>query len=582
MEFRLLGPVQAHADGRALALGGPRQRALLAVLLLNANEIVTADRLIDEVWGETAPATVTKSVQVYVVAAAPRDGRRAARHARAGLPAARRARGARPDPVRGPRARGRGGSPPSGPPRSCATPSRCGAARRWPTSPTRRSPAPPSPGSTSSASPPWRPASTPTSSAASTAGLTGELEALVAEHPLRERLRGRQMLALYRARSPGGGARGLRDGPGDARRRARHRARAAAARPPSGDPRPGRGPRPPRRRPPRPGGARRPRPPRPPADRAGPRVRRPRARARPPRRGARRRPRRPRPHRSSSAGEPGIGKSRLVEEPRPARATAARACSSGAAGRRAARRPTGRGSRPCAATSRTRRPWRPRRSARAPGSSPRSCPSSAGCPRPPGARGTRRRGSPLPAVRGGRRLARGTSRGRPGRARARRPARRRRPVAAPAALRRAADRRPLRLLVVGAYRDVDPTLREPLGSTLAQLVREPRTVRLALAGLGRRRRRRLHRRDDRHRAARTASRRRSTPRPRATRCSSARSYGCWRRGPARRPRRAPAHPAGRARGHRRSASGGCRRLPRRAGARVRARPRVRRSTRSCS
>ena len=38
MEFRLLGPVEANVDGRALALGGPSQRALLAILLLNANE----------------------------------------------------------------------------------------------------------------------------------------------------------------------------------------------------------------------------------------------------------------------------------------------------------------------------------------------------------------------------------------------------------------------------------------------------------------------------------------------------------------------------------------------------------------
>ena len=66
MEFRLLGPLEVCEHGRSLALGGRKQRSLLAVLLLHANEVVATERLIDELWGESPPATAVKSVQVYV------------------------------------------------------------------------------------------------------------------------------------------------------------------------------------------------------------------------------------------------------------------------------------------------------------------------------------------------------------------------------------------------------------------------------------------------------------------------------------------------------------------------------------
>jgi DNA-binding SARP family transcriptional activator/DNA-binding beta-propeller fold protein YncE len=66
MEFRILGPFEvSHAEG-VIVLGPRKQRALLAVLLLHANEVVTSERLIDELWGDDAPATAAKSVQVYV------------------------------------------------------------------------------------------------------------------------------------------------------------------------------------------------------------------------------------------------------------------------------------------------------------------------------------------------------------------------------------------------------------------------------------------------------------------------------------------------------------------------------------
>jgi DNA-binding SARP family transcriptional activator len=66
MEFRILGPLEVLQEGRAVALGGSRQRALLAVLLLHANETLTTDRLIDELWGEHAPPTAAKAVHVHV------------------------------------------------------------------------------------------------------------------------------------------------------------------------------------------------------------------------------------------------------------------------------------------------------------------------------------------------------------------------------------------------------------------------------------------------------------------------------------------------------------------------------------
>ena len=51
---------------RSLALGAGKQKALLAILLLNANEVVSTDRLHDELWGESPPATAAKSIQLYV------------------------------------------------------------------------------------------------------------------------------------------------------------------------------------------------------------------------------------------------------------------------------------------------------------------------------------------------------------------------------------------------------------------------------------------------------------------------------------------------------------------------------------
>ncbi|HJU81427.1 MAG TPA: BMP family ABC transporter substrate-binding protein [Acidimicrobiia bacterium] len=66
MKFRILGTVEAEVDGTLVDLGPPKQRALLALLLLNANQIVSSDRLIDLIWGEAAPRTAAHSLQIYV------------------------------------------------------------------------------------------------------------------------------------------------------------------------------------------------------------------------------------------------------------------------------------------------------------------------------------------------------------------------------------------------------------------------------------------------------------------------------------------------------------------------------------
>ena len=66
LHFRILGPFEVTEDEEALALGSPRQRALLAVLLLHRGELVSSDRLTDELWGERPPPTANKIVQGYV------------------------------------------------------------------------------------------------------------------------------------------------------------------------------------------------------------------------------------------------------------------------------------------------------------------------------------------------------------------------------------------------------------------------------------------------------------------------------------------------------------------------------------
>jgi DNA-binding SARP family transcriptional activator/ABC-type branched-subunit amino acid transport system substrate-binding protein len=66
MQFGILGPLEVSDEGRRVEIGGHKQRALLASLLLHANEVVSLDRLIDELWGETPPPTAAKTLQAQV------------------------------------------------------------------------------------------------------------------------------------------------------------------------------------------------------------------------------------------------------------------------------------------------------------------------------------------------------------------------------------------------------------------------------------------------------------------------------------------------------------------------------------
>src|SRR5262249_8242317 len=66
MNFRILGPLEASEDDCGLNLGAQKHRALLAVLLLDANRVVSTDRLLDALWDDEPPEKAHKALQVYV------------------------------------------------------------------------------------------------------------------------------------------------------------------------------------------------------------------------------------------------------------------------------------------------------------------------------------------------------------------------------------------------------------------------------------------------------------------------------------------------------------------------------------
>jgi DNA-binding SARP family transcriptional activator len=67
VEFRVLGPLEVLDDsGGVVPLGAAKERALLLILLLRANEVVSSERLIEELWGETAPPTAASALRVHV------------------------------------------------------------------------------------------------------------------------------------------------------------------------------------------------------------------------------------------------------------------------------------------------------------------------------------------------------------------------------------------------------------------------------------------------------------------------------------------------------------------------------------
>ena len=66
MRYRLLGPLQVVQGDTPLDIGPPKQRAVLAALLLAQGRVVSVDRLVDVVWGEDVPASATASLQAYI------------------------------------------------------------------------------------------------------------------------------------------------------------------------------------------------------------------------------------------------------------------------------------------------------------------------------------------------------------------------------------------------------------------------------------------------------------------------------------------------------------------------------------
>jgi DNA-binding SARP family transcriptional activator len=66
MEFRILGPLEVLVAGRSVAVGGDKQRALLALLLIHANQALSSEKLIDELWGGRPPASAAKTLQVHI------------------------------------------------------------------------------------------------------------------------------------------------------------------------------------------------------------------------------------------------------------------------------------------------------------------------------------------------------------------------------------------------------------------------------------------------------------------------------------------------------------------------------------
>lgn len=85
MEFRILGPLEVEENGKLLAPSGHRARALLALLLLHANEPISGERLIEEIWGEVIPANPLKALQIQVSRLRKEPRGRAARDDRRGL-----------------------------------------------------------------------------------------------------------------------------------------------------------------------------------------------------------------------------------------------------------------------------------------------------------------------------------------------------------------------------------------------------------------------------------------------------------------------------------------------------------------
>ena len=201
-----------------LHVGGTRERALLAILLIHAGEVVSADRLIEELWGSDLPGNPANALQVVVSRV------RKALENSAGpggsLPASPATCSTCARTSWMPAGSGGWWRRPGGRPPTCRAGCRClrrrwacGAARRSRSSRRRASPGRDRP-ARGGADPRRRDEGGSGAGARRHAELVGELTALVAANPLRERLRGHLMLALYRSGRQGEALRVFQEGRG--------------------------------------------------------------------------------------------------------------------------------------------------------------------------------------------------------------------------------------------------------------------------------------------------------------------------------------------------------------------------------
>ena len=130
LEFRILGPLEVSDETGHVALGGPKQRGLLAILVLEAGRVVPTDRLVDSLWGEEAPRTATASLQNAVGRLRRALGSDVLEHLRARLPPQRRSPSRSMPDVSSRRSSIRGGFPRRSVGRCCSPRSHCGVDRR--------------------------------------------------------------------------------------------------------------------------------------------------------------------------------------------------------------------------------------------------------------------------------------------------------------------------------------------------------------------------------------------------------------------------------------------------------------------
>ena len=199
LDFRILGPLEVRDEEAPIALGGPRQRALLAALLLRAGRVVPTEQLVDELYGADPPQTATASLQNAVVALRKALGPDVLVTRPPGYVLQSLGRAGRRAPLRAAARRREGRRTGASVGRSSGARSTSGAARRSPSSPSKSGRRPRLGGSTSSGSSRVEERIATDVELGRAADVVPELESLVREHPLRERPCELLMRALYAA-----------------------------------------------------------------------------------------------------------------------------------------------------------------------------------------------------------------------------------------------------------------------------------------------------------------------------------------------------------------------------------------------